>query len=353
MATVKNIELLEARPREFMNDTEKRLKKKLVALLRDDGKGHRHAKYADRLEKFDIQIVPLDVDPMFTAGIVFDRGIIYIGEGFLTDPATFYQLNVLLRHELAHNLLMHQIRMAYKVGEEAHLHIQLSQSLHELTNIIADDEISNRKYSEEDKIIVRNMTLNGKLIGGLVTEDHRKDWINMSIEEMYDQICIEIGEIQEQLLSGRSVIDIAMEKGDDPINGGILGAYVYLDITSDSVFPGTLKNFIDKGCKVAGNRLRDEFVEIVTDIFAELQDKSISDDEVKKLLTKIANSSPVETVDLFGNKKVVLYTPEEKYIAVETLKKYRSEYAEWYDKVLSSLDELSDDEIRELLDMLK
>ena len=194
---------------------------------------------------------------------------------------------------------------------------------------------------------------NGRYNPSIILAFKIAKYFNMSIEEMYDQICIEIGEIQEQLLSGRNVIDIALEKGDDPISGSILGAYVYLDITSDSVFPGTLKNFIDKGCKVAGNRLRDEFVEIVTSIFAELQDKPVSDDEVKKLLTKIANSSPVETIDLFDNKKVVLYSPEEKYIAVETLKKYRSEYAEWYDKVLSSLDELSDDEIRELLDMLK
>ena len=50
--------LMEAR-REFMGDTEKRLKRKLIALLRDDGKGNHHAKYAERLEKFDIQIVPL------------------------------------------------------------------------------------------------------------------------------------------------------------------------------------------------------------------------------------------------------------------------------------------------------
>ena len=43
------------------------------------------------------------------------------------------------------------------------------------------------------------MTLNGIVIGGLVTEDHRKDWINMSIEEMYDQICKEIKGIENYL----------------------------------------------------------------------------------------------------------------------------------------------------------
>lgn len=353
MPVQKSTELLEAKPKEFMNDTEKRLKKKLIALLRDDGKGHRHAKYAERLEKFDIQIVPLKVDPMFTAAISFDRGIILVGEGFLNDPATFYQLNVLLRHELAHNLLMHQIRMAYKLGEEVHSRTSLSQSLHQLQNVIADDEISNRKYSEEDKIIVRNMTLNGKLIGGLVTEDHRKGWIKMSVEEMYDQICAEIDEVQKKLLSGKNLMDIAKEKGDDPVSRSILGTYIYSDITSDSMFAGSLKTFIENGCKVAGKRLQDSFKIIVENIFSELSEDMPSDDEVKKLLIKVATSSPVEKLDLFSNKKVILYTPEEKYIAVETIKKFRSDYSEWYEKVLASLDELSDDEIQELLDMLK
>jgi hypothetical protein len=197
------------------------------------------------------------------------------------------------------------------------------------------------------------MTLNGKLIGGLVTEDHRKDWINMSIEEMYDQICAEIEEIQKQLRSGRTLSDLAREKGDDQITGRILQTYIYSDINSDSIIPGKLKTFIANGCRVGKNRLKPDFVDIIKLIFAELDGMSVSDDDLKKLLTKVAMSSPIERLDLFGNKKVILYTPEEKYIAVETLKKFKSEYSEWYDKVLASLDELSDDELQELLDMLK
>ena len=67
--------LTEASARHFMTDREKKLKKKLIDLLRDDGKGHRHAKYAERLKKFDINIVPLKAEPMFTAAISFDEGI--------------------------------------------------------------------------------------------------------------------------------------------------------------------------------------------------------------------------------------------------------------------------------------
>lgn len=353
MAKVVKQELTEAKPKEFMTNTEKKLKKKLIDLLRDDGKGHRHAKYAERLERFDIQIVPLKVDPEFTAAISFDTGIIYISEGFLNDPATFYQLNVLLRHELAHNLLMHQIRMTYKLGETAYSHIGLSAVLHDLQNIIADDEISNRKYSEEDKIIVRNMVLNGRVISGLVTEDHRKDWVNLSIEEMYDKICEEIDEIHSQILSGRKLSDLAREKSGDVVGSSIINAYIYSDTDSDSCIPGSLESFIKRGCSIGGKRWRVDFCEIAENIFNELKDADVTDELIKKLINKIALSSPVKMVDLFDNKKVELYTPEEKYVAVEVLKKFKSEYLEWYGKVMSSLDDLTDEELYELIDMLK
>jgi hypothetical protein len=354
MPNVSKQKLFEAKPKEFMNDMEKRLKKKLINLLRDDGKGHRHAKYAERLERFDMQIVPLRADPMFTAAISFDRGIVFIGEGFLNDPATFYQLNVLLRHELAHNLLMHQIRMTYKLGEAAYAHMGLSKSIFSLFNIIADDEISNRKYSAEDKIIVRNMILNGRVIGGLVTEDHRESWINMSIEEMYDQLVAEIAEVQEQLLSGRSLSDIARRKKDDIISRHVVDTYIYTDIDSESdLAKVSLKDFIKNGCAIGRKRWAKNYREIAEQIFKSLEADEPDDTTVRKLLLKISKSSPVEKIDLFEDGTVELYTPEEKYIAVELLKKYKSEYAEWHDKVVSSLDELAGYELKELLDLLK
>ena len=157
----------------FMTPHEIALRKRLEALLKDDGKGHHHAKYAERLSKFDINIVPVKDDPEFTAAISFDEGVIYISEGFLTDKSLFFQLNVLMRHELAHNLLMHQIRMMHKLGVDVGTKVNQSESLSQLWNVIMDDEISNKKYTDEDKKTVRNMWLNGRLIGGLVTEDHR------------------------------------------------------------------------------------------------------------------------------------------------------------------------------------
>ena len=355
--------LIEDMPREFMTDQEKALKKKLIALLRDDGRGHHHAMYAERLKNFAIQIVPLKIDPFFTAAIYFDSALIRISEGFLNDPATFFQLNVLLRHELAHQLLMHHIRMAFKIGEEDFVRMSFSQ-LHGLINTILDDEISNRKYSEEDKIIVRDMKLNGQTIGGLVTEDHRKDWLKLTAEEMYDKLCEEIAEINAEIRAGRSVEDIAAEwdkkakdKGKkdakgDIISNQILSTYIYSDITSPSMIPGRLSAFVERGCTIAGKRWRPEFCEIATQIYEKLSESPVSPDELKDLLLKVALASPIEVVNLFGDNKPRLVSPEEKYIAVEVLKKFKDEYTSWYDKVISSLDELGEGELQELLDML-
>jgi hypothetical protein len=346
---------MEAKTRQRMSDRERTLKKKLIALLRDDGKGHHHAKYAERLERFDVQIVPLKLKSNFTASISFEEGIIRIGEGFLNDPATFFQLNVLLRHELAHNLLMHQIRMAYKIGESTFVHTSLSNSLWQLYNAIADDEISNRKYSVEDKSIIRNMVLNGKVVGGLVTEDHRSSWVNLSIEDMYDRISEEIEIVQAKLLGGRNLSDLYDELSDkDEIGIRILNAYQYSDTLSDSIIHGTLKAFIENGCSFGKDgSLTGSFREIAEQIFKKLDSEHIDKTKLNNLMKKIVDTSPIETLDLFGDKKVVLYTPEEKYIAIEVLKKFKSEFDVWYDKVLSTLDDLSAKDLTELLDMLK
>ena len=90
--------------------------------------------------------MPYDEDPEMTAAISFDEATIYISDGFLKDPDTFYQLNVLMRHELAHYLMQHQIRMMHKIiekyGKDGGTRISMSQSLHHLMNIILTSTIN-------------------------------------------------------------------------------------------------------------------------------------------------------------------------------------------------------------------
>ena len=243
--------LTETKIRAFMTDRELALKKALINLLRDDGKGHHHAKYAARLEKFDVRIVPLAADPRFTAAISFDEGVIYVGEGLLADPSVFGQLNVILRHELSHNLLMHQIRLMRKIPH--YDKIAKSVSIHTLINILEDDEISNTRYTDEDKETVRNIWLNGNIISGLVTEDHRPEWQDLTLEEMCDKLEEEIANITAAINSNGKV-KVPTHKADpaiDQITQSIISAYnAYQDINAKSIIRGPLKDFIDNGCKV-------------------------------------------------------------------------------------------------------
>lgn len=341
-----NILLLEAK--HFMTKREKQLKNQLIKLLEDDGKGNRHAKYADRLSKFDINIVPLKADPNYTASISFDEAIIRVGAGFLVDPETFYQLSVLMRHELAHNLMMHQLRMLKKLGNERWEGFAASYSLHDLLNTIMDDEISNKKYSKADKEIVRNMWLNGRLISGLVTEDHRESWLELTLEEMFEKIEEEVEAAHNEILNGKSY-NISNKTGDiDPIKAAIANTLRYTNINQESFIKGDLKVFIEKGCYIPGEKnweqLAPNYRAIIEKIYNSLTEDTIANDALELLLKDVAKSSPTQVFSLIHptTKQLItkLRNPEEKFIAINTLKKFRSEYDEWYNKVFDAIQKL-------------
>ena len=358
----------EAAPRQTMTKREQALKKKLIALLRDDGKGHRHAKYASRLEDFIVKIVSLKDDPNMTAAVNFDEVTIYISEGFLTDPKTFYQLNVLMRHELAHYLMQHQIRMLDKLiskyGKEGAEHIKMSMSIHQLLNIIEDFEISNTRYSEADKIIVKNMTLNFRVIGGLVTEEIRKDWQKLNVIEMYEMLSKEIEAIQSSLYwswnYGESVAQIG-ERDQDWLKRTIRNSvYTYADEKSPTNFLGPIEKFIknqalyhfalfdretDRGimpCIVKFSSLPENYQKIISDIYNEISDPAnqYTKKKLRQIILQVVKSSPFKITEIMhpdtGSVFSTLYTPEEKFVAVDTLKAMLPTlelYQTWYDKV--------------------
>lgn len=362
----------EAAPREVMTKREKALKKKLIALLRDDGKGHRHAKYAERLEDFIVKIVSLEDDPGMTAAVNFEEVTIYISEGFLTDPDTFYQLNVLMRHELAHYLMQHQIRMLDKLiskyGKDSGTRMSMSIAIHKLLNIIEDFEISNKRYTEADKIIVKNMTLNFEVIGGLVTEEIRKDWQKLSVIEMYDMLSKEIESIQSSLRwswnYGESVAEIG-ERDQDWLKKNIRNiAYNYADEKRQTNFFGEIEKYIkdkalyhfavfdrpNKPCIIKFSTLPENYQNIIKDIYNEITkpENQYTKAMVKELILAVVKSSPFEITSLkhstLGHTFSTLYTPEEKFIAVDTLKAMLptlEHYQTWYDKVKRVLGDTS------------
>lgn len=362
----------EAAPREVMTKREKALKKKLIALLRDDGKGHRHVKYAERLEDFIVKIVSLEDDPGMTAAVNFEEVTIYISEGFLTDPDTFYQLNVLMRHELAHYLMQHQIRMLDKLiskyGKDDGTRMSMSIAIHKLLNIIEDFEISNKRYTEADKLIVKNMTLNFEVIGGLVTEEIRKDWQKLSVIEMYDMLSKEIDSIQSSLRwswnYGESVAEIG-ESDKDWLKKSIRNiAYNYADEKRQTNFFGEIEKYIkdkalyhfavfdrpDRPCIVKFSTLPENYQNIIKDIYNEIvkPENQYTKAMVKDLILTVVRSSPF-AITLLNHPTLehtfsTLYTPEEKFIAVDTLKAMLStleHYQTWYDKVKRVLGDTS------------
>ena len=368
--------------RHFMTDRERKVKKALCQLLIDKG----HRKYAERFWKLDFNIIDSKKHPDFTAAISFDDATVFISDGFLgSGQGIFNQLDVLLRHEMAHNLMMHQIRMMYVFKklhaddpDEAYEHIRYSSSLHEILNIIEDFEISNKRYSSEDKQIVRNMMLNGEVIGGLVTEDNR-GWDKLSLEAMYDELSKELIKINSDIRSDPNWAPVKDGTYDKPDLIKIKGAGLikrYGDVMKPSGIRAPMDVFIksktfDKWANI--------YKKLVTTLYDRLKDLT-SDKEkalILDIINKIAVTSPQERFDvihpLSGDLICSLYTPEDKMIANEVLKnlagninydpmkfkvkrkKNTQEYKDAWNKVINELDskKFDDDTLRKLHDTIK
>lgn len=338
---MKNKILLEANiEKHFMTKEERLLRKKLVELL---VKNH-HVKYAKRLALFDINIVPLNVKggKDFTAAISFDEGVIFISEGFLQDEAIFFQLDVLMRHELAHNLMMHQIRMMHVFRDiyakddpdEAYAQIKSSASLHTILNWIEDFEISNKRYSDADKKIARQLELNGRVINGLVTEDHRDSWMDMSLEDMYTQLSTELENVNDAIRNDpnwqpikagtfNEVDGLALQGAKmiaryyDPDSYSSLGAYTENGISLEDIDQ-------DKG---DFKKLPEQFKKIAKLYYNAFKDFTSDPqiEEVKKVLKAIAATKPEESIVIYhpdtGDKIGTLYTADYKGLVSDILKK--------------------------------
>lgn len=371
--------LTEAPLKSVMTSREQQVKKKLIAMLKDDGHGHHHAKYAKRLEDFVLEIVSSRVKPEMTAAIDIEHGKIYISDGFLTRPgydmlgadakvaaqdAIFRQLNVLLRHELAHALLRHQIRMMHKIvekyGETGHSKIKMSMSIHDLLNCIEDFEISNRIYTAEDKQTVKNMWLNGKVIGGLVTDSDRPGWEKMTVEEMHDELVKEIAKADAAL---RKVL-AGGGKPDDILDtqiGRRVAHYtkMYQDTERPSAINMPIKDFMQTNYFKALEKNDKDMADLIKaledsyqSVYKENESKPATlkkalekvEKTAKNLLNTIAKSNVYEAVnlvDLNTGKKLepAIYTPEDKQFIMEVIKMYAGvhtwlpPYEKWLKKV--------------------
>lgn len=158
--------------------------------------------YADLFSLFDLH---LTADPEVIGYCEVDRAVICLNENLDIDQAV-----TVVKHEILHEWLTHYKRaLAHNIDES-------DASLHELSNIAADYEISNLGYTEKDKSTARRIMLNGKICKGLVTEDKHPDWVDKPFEEMYDLLLKE----REQLKDFLSQLGPQIgQKGNSSIQG--------------------------------------------------------------------------------------------------------------------------------------
>lgn len=352
----------------FMSKKEMELKKKLLSLL---VRTH-HAKYALRLKDFDVHIltwlpkaVRNDERYIAVAAVSWDYLSVYINEGMLVDMdeegEIFQQLVMLIRHELAHSILLHTARMCRRLPNSRKLYTVYP--VRYLLNVLEDAEISNRIYTPDDKAIVRNTTIgvpkaaltdgrsspetfddDVEVIKGILTDDIRPEWVDYTLEEMLDALEKEI-KYRIEVLRGRAsestLVGSVADKSDLTINGSVMQAYAfYQDINGPSSIQGTLDEFEQRGysIKKKDKPLVGDFKKLATAMCQAIKATKVDDTLVSNLLNSIADSGILSSLDItIGSKIITLDTPIEKYLACEILKKIRSEYSEWFDKVMSKI----------------
>ena len=147
---------------------------------------HGYPTYASLLQPFDIYLTD---DPNVIGYMLPSKAKIVLNK-YLSEN----QVSTIVRHEIMHEYLIHAQRAdrLYKSDPS------LIQD-HDLSNIAADYEISNKMYTDRDKSIARAIELGDKTLQGLVTEDQYPDWTEMSFEDMYRELAKQAKEQQQKL----------------------------------------------------------------------------------------------------------------------------------------------------------
>lgn len=174
--------------------------------------------YASILGNFDLNLTR---DPNTVGFMEPGKGRIVLNRGLDEN-----QVSVIIRHEILHQFLEHERRLLKHLANEHNLDFDkvddnslndLKRKLYsnDLFNVAADYEISNRGYTEDDKEDIRNILLNGQILSGLVTEDDHPDWVDLSVEEMYDKLREDKQNQQQNQDSGDQQSDDANDQGSN------------------------------------------------------------------------------------------------------------------------------------------
>lgn len=169
-------------------------KTQLIRILRSQG----YATYARLVDKFDIYLTD---DPKVVGYMIPDKAKIVLNQELNMD-----QVSTVIRHEILHEYLTHMIREQKWEKDNPNKKIN-----HDIFNIAADYEISNRGYTEKDKKTARAIKLGDQILQGLVTEDQHPDWVDLTFEQMMDKLSDEyekdMDDIMKQLQPLLDAID--------------------------------------------------------------------------------------------------------------------------------------------------
>lgn len=170
-----------------MTREERIAKNEILRILARSG----YPTYASLLDEFEVNLTE---DPGVVGYMEPNKGRIVLNRGLDLD-----QVSTIVRHEILHQYLEHEKRLLKNLSKNKNLNFDdlddasiadLKRELYSNKdfNYAADYEISNRGYTDKDKDIIRNIKLNGQILNGLVTEDDHPDWVEMSVEEMYNEL---------------------------------------------------------------------------------------------------------------------------------------------------------------------
>lgn len=149
-------------------------KQEIIKLLREQG----YATYARLVSLFDIYLTD---DPKVIGYMIPGKAKIVLNKNLLLE-----QVSTIIRHEILHEFLTHMQRHKEFIKAHPELHADIDPE--NFFNIAADFEISNKGYTEADKKIAKNISLDGQILRGLVTEYDRPEWVTLSFEEMLERL---------------------------------------------------------------------------------------------------------------------------------------------------------------------
>lgn len=130
------------------------------------------------------------------------------------------QVSPIVRHEILHWWFRHHDRMIRHIAKKKGLNSKnltnqekadILKEIYsdDIANIAGDLDISNKGYTDMDKIILKNLELNGQTVSGLVTDVDFPDWTDNDMETMYDKIKTQIAELKK--IEENQPIDDALE----------------------------------------------------------------------------------------------------------------------------------------------